>query len=296
MRTCPPSTSWYSSESAQQIFSGNQRGTVTAIVPPGRSTRTSSAIAASSSGMCSRTSAATTRSNSPSAKGSESASPCFTSASAPSGTWFSDRIAANISDTADSSSASWSNAMTSVPRRYSSNAWRPAPQPMSRTRSPGWTPRRSKSTVSIWSALLVRLVVDCALVRRRSGLRHRTPAELLQGALPSCGAHAVPSLRVVEERLERCRELPHVAGRDQVRAQPVLTHHLGDRARPADYERGAAGHRLHRGQREAFVERRHAGDLGRADHLGEVRVAQPAHEADAVLDRQPLDELLGATA
>ena len=50
---------------------GSQRGTVTAIVPPGRSTRTSSAIAAVSSGMCSSTSEATTRSNSPSANGSD---------------------------------------------------------------------------------------------------------------------------------------------------------------------------------------------------------------------------------
>ena len=51
-------------------------GTVTAIVPPGRSTRASSARAAASSGMCSSTSAAMTRSNGPSANGRRVASPC----------------------------------------------------------------------------------------------------------------------------------------------------------------------------------------------------------------------------
>ena len=55
--------------SFQQTTSGNQRGTVSAMVPPGRSTRTSSTSAWMSAGTCSRISAATIRSNSPSAKG-----------------------------------------------------------------------------------------------------------------------------------------------------------------------------------------------------------------------------------
>ena len=42
---CPPGTLWYSSDSAQLSSSGPKRGTVTAIVPPGRSTRASSPIA-----------------------------------------------------------------------------------------------------------------------------------------------------------------------------------------------------------------------------------------------------------
>ena len=45
MRTCPPGTSWYSDDNAQLTTSGPKRGTVTAIVPPGRSTRASSAMA-----------------------------------------------------------------------------------------------------------------------------------------------------------------------------------------------------------------------------------------------------------
>ena len=55
--------------------SGSQRGTVTAIVPPGRNTRTNSAMAAASVGMCSRTSAAITRSKAPSGNGTVRASP-----------------------------------------------------------------------------------------------------------------------------------------------------------------------------------------------------------------------------
>jgi site-specific DNA-adenine methylase len=53
-------------EDYQQIFSGSHRGTVTASDPPGRSTRTNSAIADSSSGTCSRISEAITTSKVPS--------------------------------------------------------------------------------------------------------------------------------------------------------------------------------------------------------------------------------------
>ena len=56
-------------EIAQQTCSGNQAGTVTAMVPPGRRTRTSSSRAARSSGTCSMTSEAMTRSKLPSANG-----------------------------------------------------------------------------------------------------------------------------------------------------------------------------------------------------------------------------------
>ena len=76
MRTWPPGVSWYSSDSAQLMASGTQRGTVTAMAPPGRRTRASSRMAAVSSGMCSSTSDAITRSKVPSGKGSDSASPC----------------------------------------------------------------------------------------------------------------------------------------------------------------------------------------------------------------------------
>ncbi len=79
MRTWPPSTlgAWYSSESFQQTTSGSQAGTVMAMVPPGLSTRASSAAARSSSGMCSMTSAAMIRSKVASGNGS-----CWPSATA----------------------------------------------------------------------------------------------------------------------------------------------------------------------------------------------------------------------
>src|SRR5271166_6570253 len=66
---------WYRSDSAQLTISGPKRGTLTARVPPRRSTRASSAMAEWSSGRCSSTSAHITLSKAPSGNGSLSASP-----------------------------------------------------------------------------------------------------------------------------------------------------------------------------------------------------------------------------
>src|SRR6476619_1032871 len=211
------------------MTSGSQRGTVRAIVPPGRSTRTSSPSAWMSAGTCSRISAATTRSNSPSPNGSDSASPSLTSASAPSGTSPASAIATNMSRTRDSSSASWSNATTSAPRRYISKAWRPAPHPRSRTRSPGRNPRRSKSTVS---KAPPREVGDRVLVRRGGRDRGGAPAEELLDPAASGRAVADAALGVVEQRVEGGDQLGDVARRDQVGAHPVGPDDLGDGAGP----------------------------------------------------------------
>src|SRR3546814_14856412 len=77
MRTWPPSTkgAWYSSDSAQQIFSGSHDGTVAARVPPGFSTRTTSCSDCWSSLTCSSTSDAMIRSTVESANGGCSAPP-----------------------------------------------------------------------------------------------------------------------------------------------------------------------------------------------------------------------------
>src|SRR5690349_20472543 len=190
------------------MTSGSQRGTETASVPPGRSTRTSSLIASTSAWMCSSTSAATTRSNSPSAKGRARASPSLTSASAPAGTSPASRIALNHSRTVASSSASWSKATTSAPRLYISKAWRPAPQPMSSTRSPGRSPSRSKSTVSTAALLLLATEVgDGLLVGGGGGLGHGAPAEQLLHPGPAGGAHGRTTLRVVEQRRDGLLDL-----------------------------------------------------------------------------------------
>src|SRR3954447_16912935 len=213
------------------MTSGSQRGTETARVPPGRRTRTSSLIASTSAWMCSSTSAATIRSNSPSANGSWSASPCLMSADAPAGTSPCSFIAPKISSTPASSSASMSNAMTSAPRRYISNAWRPPPAPMSSTRSPGSRPSRSKSTVSTDALLLVVPVVgDHFLVRDGDLGGHRPPAEQLVDALAPGRAVPGPALGVVEHRRDGGLELADVAGRDQVGAQAVGADDLGDGA------------------------------------------------------------------
>src|SRR6478735_5337177 len=237
------------------MTSGSQRGTVMAIVPPGRRTRTSSVIASTSAWMCSSTSAATMRSNSPSANGSWSASPCLMSAEAPAGTSPCSFIAPKISSTPASSSASMSNATTSAPRRYISNAWRPPPAPMSSTRSPGRRPSRSKSTVSTGALLLFAPIVGDHFLVGDGDLRgHGPPAEQLVHALAAGGAVPGATLRVVEHPRDGDLELADVAGRDQVGAQPVGADDLGDGPGVGDDQRRGTGHQLRGRQREALVE------------------------------------------
>src|SRR5689334_19106005 len=225
-----------------------------------------------SAGMCSSTSEATTRSNSPSAKGSDKASPSLMSADAPSGTSPASFMAPNSSSTPASSSASWSNAMTSAPRRYISNAWRPAPQPMSITRSPGRRPRRSKSIVSTVVSLVFRCRTrgDDLFVRCSGRTRDGAPAELLQDALATGPAHRLAAGRVVEQLLDRGLELSDVTRGHERGADAVLTDDLRDRPRPADDQRRRARHELGGREGEAFVERRHAGDLGRTHDVDQL--------------------------
>jgi hypothetical protein len=66
---------WYASLSLQLIVSGSWAGTVAAKRPPGFNTRTISAIAVTSSWMCSSTSDVITTSNASSPNGSDRASP-----------------------------------------------------------------------------------------------------------------------------------------------------------------------------------------------------------------------------
>src|SRR4051794_31975647 len=270
-----------------------------AIVPPGRSTRTSSVIARWSSWMCSRTSEATTRSNSPSAKGSWRASPSLMSAAAPAGTSPASFIAPNSSSTPASSSASWSKAITSAPRRYISKACRPAPQPMSITRSPGRRPSRSKSTVSMSTpggSPGRGEVVDDVFVRRCGRPGHRAPAEHLHRADAAGSPHPGPPLRVVEQVGDRAGELADVSGSHQVGTEPVGADHLGDRSGTADDQWRLTGHQLGGRQREALVERRDTGDLGRAHHLHQLGIADPADEAHVLTDAELVDQLLGPPA
>ena len=117
MRTCPPGTSWYSLDSAQQTRSGSHAGTVTAASPPGRSTRAISAIARRSRGTCSRISAAMTRSNESSGNGSLVASAVTGAAAAGGAASPSARMAANMPRTGVSSPLSRSAATTCAPRR-----------------------------------------------------------------------------------------------------------------------------------------------------------------------------------
>src|SRR5690348_10908566 len=247
-----------------------------------------------SAGTCSRISAATTRSNSPSANGSARASPSLMSASAPSGTSPASFMAANSSRTPASSSPSWSKAMTSAPRRYISNACRPAPHPRSSTRSPGSRPSRSKSTVSIRT--LPTEIADGLLVRRRHGLGDRAPAEVLEHTLTSGPPHALAPGVVVQERGDRVLEGAHVTGGHEVGALTVRADDLGDRAGVGGHQRGAAGHELGGREAEPLVQGRDAGQLRRTHEVDQLLVGQPVDEADVLGDAEGVDQLLGPAA
>jgi hypothetical protein len=101
--------------------SGPKRGTVTAIVPPGRSTRDNSAMAPLSSGMCSSTSEAITRSNVPSENGSRRALPCTTPASSSRRTSPASTMAPIVFRTWVTSSTGGVEATTRAPSR---TAWK----------------------------------------------------------------------------------------------------------------------------------------------------------------------------
>lgn len=90
---------------------------MTAIRPPGLSTRTISASTPLSSGMCSITSEMITTSKDSSGNGRLSASPSIAVAVAPSGASPASFIAANHFATSRISSPFWSRATTWAPRR-----------------------------------------------------------------------------------------------------------------------------------------------------------------------------------
>ena len=122
MRTWPPTAlgAWYSSDSAQHTFSGSHAGTVMEMVPPGRSTRSSSSRAPTSSGMCSITSEAMTRSKVPSGNGRRVASPAaaVAMASGEASPWAA--MAPKVPMTWASSGSDMSLATTRAPRRRAS--------------------------------------------------------------------------------------------------------------------------------------------------------------------------------
>ena len=227
MRTWPPGVSWYSSERAQLTASGPQRGTVTAIVPPGRSTRDSSLMAATSSGMCSSTSEAITRSKVPSGNGSASASPCTAvpggrPASSPAST-----MAPKVPRTWATSSGPASSATTAAPAagRLEGVTAEPAAEveeaiarlarpacrsprstcgvPLLRSPAPGRCGDRAPPAAA---SVQQRLVAG-----RRAGRRH-LPGESADHPLPAGGAQPGPQRRVVEERAMAPASAPGSSG------------------------------------------------------------------------------------
>ena len=80
------------------------------------------------------------------------------------------------------------------------------------------------------------------------------------------------------------------AGGVERRDMPQLQdHHLGQRASRGRHERHATRHGFDRRQREAFVQRRHDGDLGLRVQLDDSLVAHSTHELDRALQTAPFD-------
>src|SRR5699024_10169523 len=164
-------------------------------------------------------------------------------------------MAVNICSTSARPSESWSNAVTSAPRRYASKACRPAPAPMSSSRCPGSTASRSKSTVNIrlLQSALWRMLhrVHIALCGGRSD---RGPTVLVQCPLPARTTEPGTTLRVGEAICQRGGEGLGVSGGNECGALVVRPDHLGQGAAVTDNEWRTAGHRLDGGQGEPLVQ------------------------------------------
>ena len=131
------------------------------------------------------------------------------------------------------------------------------------------------------------------LVHRNRLRRNGFPAEHVERAPTPVRAEPAQFQRRVEQFAEHRGQFVDVGRGDQPRAFAVGADHLGQRARAAGDDRGAAGHRLHGGQREAFVKRRDASDFGGRQQVGEFGVGQAAGAVHDVGDAQFGDQLLG---
>src|SRR6478609_11280165 len=148
-----------------------------------------------------------------------------------------------------------------APRRYTSNAWRPAPAPMSSTRSPGLSPRRLKSTVSMVGVrpLLLGQTGAVLLDRLLGGV---LPAPVVDDPLAAGLAHLGADGLVVQDVGDLDGERLAVAGRDEEGGLVVGADHLGHGATGGGDQRDGAAHGFDGGEGEALVQRRHHGDLG----------------------------------
>ena len=190
---------------------------------------------------------------------------------------------------------------------------------MSRTRSPGRSPSRSKSTVSTgrspgrrWcrdgGAVRVRgcgvvprsrchVGVTTVGVGRRRRRRDGAPAEELLDARRAGGAHGGAALGVVEQRGEGLLELADVAGGDQVGAQRRRDRRpRGSRRRarpPAAWRRPSARRSAARSPRSS-----EGTQASSAEPISATSSASltPWTKRDVLADAEPVDELLGATA
>ena len=175
------------------------------------------------------------------------------------------RACASASTASRSDRESRSRPTTRAPRSSAPKQWRPSPQPASRSRSPGRTSSRSRSTVSSTDHLLED--VD----ELRGGVapsgRGARPARAPRGpcARSRSGSAAVRRSR----RPSRARR----AAERAARRWPSRADDLGQRPRRVRDHREPAGHRLARREAEALEERRHHRDPRRRvllDELGDL--------------------------
>ena len=313
MRTWPPGVSWYSSERAQLIASGPQRGTVTAMVPPGRSTRASSRMAATSSGMCSRTSEAMTRSKVASGNGRASASPCTA-------------VAGMVGRQLPRLHHGAPTCRAPAPPLRARHRARPRPRRAGppRTRA-GRIRNRGRETVARLHAELVvvhrqhatspsparaagapgcararrprqRLPRQQGLVAGRRAGRGHLPGEAVDHPFAAGRSQAGPQGGVVEEARDGAGQCPGIVGGNQQAGLPVDAHDFGQRT-PGGGDHGhAAGHRLDGRQGEPLVQRGHDGDLGLPVQAGQRVVAYPADALHDVGEPEPGDGLVDPAA
>ena len=243
----------------------SQRGTVTASVPPGLSTRASSAMAVASSGRCSRTSAAMTRSNVPSGKGRARASPRTATPRRARSASPAPRMAPSMrggarrlvgvpvqGDHVGAGAVGVEGVPAAAAAEVEHPVARDGPEPVEVDGQHG----RGGPGPLLRSTSTARYCSTVARGRGRPREPRRGPAPGLPAPIRS---RRSASSSTVEMALASA---PGSPGGTRSGGSPSPPHHLGQRPAGGGHERHATRHGLDGGKRETLVERGHDGHLG----------------------------------
>lgn len=121
------------------------------------------------------------------------------------------------------------------------------------------------------------------------------PGEVAQHPLTSGGTESYSQLRVAQQPAQPGGQCPGVPRRHRQTRLAVASGDLGNRPAGRGDERRPGGHGLGGRQGEALVQRRHAGDLGRADQVDEFGVGDALDELDGAFEAVALDGLRDRT-